>query len=59
MDRILIEGGTPLHGTLAISGSKNAVLPLMVAGLLTDQPVILRGTPRLADTRTLASVFRS
>lgn len=58
MDRILIEGGTPLHGTLAISGSKNAVLPLMVAGLLTDQPVILRGTPRLADTRTLASVLQ-
>ena len=58
MDRILIEGGTPLHGTLAISGSKNAVLPLMVAGLLTDQPVTLRGTPRLADTRTLASVLR-
>ncbi|MEE3059121.1 MAG: UDP-N-acetylglucosamine 1-carboxyvinyltransferase, partial [Pseudomonadota bacterium] len=57
MDRILIEGGTPLHGTLAISGSKNAVLPLMVAGLLTDQPVTLRGTPRLADTRTLASVL--
>ena len=58
MDRILIEGGTPLHGTLAISGSKNAVLPLMVAGLLTDQPVTLRGTPRLADTRTLANVLR-
>ena len=58
MDRILIEGGTPLHGTLAISGSKNAVLPLMVAGLLTDQPVSLRGTPRLADTRTLANVLR-
>jgi UDP-N-acetylglucosamine 1-carboxyvinyltransferase len=58
MDRILIEGGTALHGTLAISGSKNAVLPLMVASLLTDQPVTLRGTPRLADTRTLASVLR-
>ena len=56
MDRILIEGGIPLTGTLPISGSKNAVLPLMVAALLSDQPVTLRGTPRLADTRTLASV---
>lgn len=43
---------------LPISGSKNAVLPLMVAALLSDQPVTLRGTPRLADTRTLASVLR-
>ncbi|HCQ82854.1 MAG TPA: UDP-N-acetylglucosamine 1-carboxyvinyltransferase [Rhodobiaceae bacterium] len=58
MDRILIEGGIPLTGTLPISGSKNAVLPLMVAALLSDQPVTLRGTPRLADTRTLASVLR-
>lgn len=57
MDRILIEGGIPLTGTLPISGSKNAVLPLMVAALLSDQPVTLRGTPRLADTRTLASVL--
>ena len=58
MDRILIKGGIPLTGTLPISGSKNAVLPLMVAALLSDQPVTLRGTPRLADTRTLASVLR-
>lgn len=57
MDLIKIEGGVPLSGTLAVSGSKNAVLPLMVAGLLTDQPLILEGTPRLADTRTLAQVL--
>jgi len=57
MDRILIEGGVPLHGELAISGSKNAVLPLMVAALLSDEKLILRGTPRLADTRTLAQVL--
>lgn len=58
MDLIKIEGGLPLKGELAISGSKNAVLPLMVAGLLTDQPLILKGTPRLADTHTLADVLR-
>ena len=57
MDRILIEGGVPLHGELAISGSKNAVLPLMVAALLSDEKLVLRGTPRLADTRTLAQVL--
>ena len=59
MDKILIEDGTSLSGQIAISGSKNAVLPLMVAGLLTDEKLILRGTPRLADTRTLAEVLRA
>ena len=58
MDKILIEGGEALSGDIAISGSKNAVLPLMVAGLLTDEKLTLRGTPRLADTRTLANVLR-
>ena len=58
MDSIIIEGGVPLTGEVAISGSKNAVLPLMVAALLTDEKMILRGTPRLADTRTLADLLR-
>jgi UDP-N-acetylglucosamine 1-carboxyvinyltransferase len=58
MDRIHIKGGVALHGEIPISGSKNAVLPLMVAGLLSDQPLILEGTPRLADTKTLASVLQ-
>lgn len=58
MDKILIEGGAQLTGEIAVSGSKNAVLPLMVAGLLSDEKLILRGTPRLADTRTLANVLR-
>ncbi len=58
MDEIVIEGGVALTGEIAISGSKNAVLPLMVAGLLSDEKLILRGTPRLADTQTLARVLR-
>jgi UDP-N-acetylglucosamine 1-carboxyvinyltransferase len=57
MDEIVISGGHRLRGEIAVSGSKNAVLPLMVAGLLTDEKLILRGTPRLADTRTLANVL--
>ena len=57
MDEIVISGGHRLSGEIAVSGSKNAVLPLMVAGLLTDEKLILRGTPRLADTRTLAKVL--
>lgn len=57
MDKIIIEGGRALSGVLPISGSKNAVLPLMVASLLTDEKLELEGTPRLADTRTLADVL--
>ena len=57
MDRIVIEGGRKLTGTLPISGSKNAVLPLMVASLLTPEKLHLVGTPRLADTHTLAQVL--
>lgn len=57
MDLIKIDGGIPLKGEIAISGAKNAVLPLMVASLLTEDPLILQGTPRLADTRTLAQVL--
>ena len=56
MDEIVISGGRKLTGEIAVSGSKNAVLPLMVAGLLTNEKLTLRGTPRLADTRTLANV---
>ncbi len=59
MDEIIIEGGTPLAGEIAISGSKNAVLPLMVAGLLSDEKLVLGGTPRLADTHSLAGVLRA
>ncbi len=58
MDRICIEGGRELSGELAISGSKNAVLPLMVSALLTDEPVELQGTPRLADTYTLSALLK-
>jgi UDP-N-acetylglucosamine 1-carboxyvinyltransferase len=49
VDRILIRGGVPLEGRIAISGAKNAALPLIAATLLTDEPVELRNVPDLAD----------
>jgi len=58
MDRIHIRGGRPLKGTLPISGSKNATLPLMVASLLTDQPLTLLNAPNLADITTLGQLLR-
>src|SRR6187549_1488164 len=57
MDRIRIVGGSKLNGTIAISGAKNAALPLMIAGLLTDQTLILDNVPRLADVAQLQRIL--
>ena len=57
MDRIRIRGGRPLHGDIVISGAKNAALPLMAAGLLTDDRLVLSNVPQLADVRTMGSLL--
>ncbi|MGF1549927.1 MAG: UDP-N-acetylglucosamine 1-carboxyvinyltransferase [Sphingomonadaceae bacterium] len=49
MDRIIINGGRSLKGTIPVSGAKNAALALMPCALLTDEPLTLRNLPRLAD----------
>ena len=49
MDKIIIEGGKRLSGTIPISGAKNAALTLLPCALLTDEPLTLRNLPRLAD----------
>jgi UDP-N-acetylglucosamine 1-carboxyvinyltransferase len=52
MQTIVIHGGRPLRGTVRVSGSKNAGLPLLFASLLTDQRCTIRGLPRVADITT-------
>jgi len=59
MDRIAVRGGTPLRGEIAISGAKNACLTLMPAALLTDEPLTLTNTPRLADIKTMSELLES
>ena len=59
MDRFLIKGGVPLHGEVAISGSKNAALPIMAATLLTGEPCVIRRVPQLSDTRFMARILES
>ncbi|MGB8364301.1 MAG: UDP-N-acetylglucosamine 1-carboxyvinyltransferase [Rhizomicrobium sp.] len=59
MDRIRIKGGARLKGEIAISGAKNAALPLMAACLLTDAPLSLRNMPWLADIAFMAELLRS
>ncbi|MGI4951637.1 MAG: UDP-N-acetylglucosamine 1-carboxyvinyltransferase [Janthinobacterium lividum] len=56
MDRIRIRGGKPLHGEIAICGAKNAALPLMTAGMLTDERLVLQNVPRLADIATMSAL---
>ena len=58
MEQLRITGGRPLHGTVSISGSKNAALPVMAAALLTDEPVELRNVPVIEDIETMAQMLR-
>jgi UDP-N-acetylglucosamine 1-carboxyvinyltransferase len=57
MDRIRIVGGRQLNGTIAISGAKNAALPLMIAGLLSEETLILDNVPRLFDVAQLQRIL--
>jgi UDP-N-acetylglucosamine 1-carboxyvinyltransferase len=53
MDKLLIEGGARLSGEIAISGAKNAALPILCSALLTTEPVTFTNVPRLNDIGTL------
>jgi UDP-N-acetylglucosamine 1-carboxyvinyltransferase len=57
MDRLLIEGGRPLQGSVRISGAKNAALPAMAAALLTSDRVELNNIPRVRDILTMGRLL--
>ncbi|MDG5767785.1 UDP-N-acetylglucosamine 1-carboxyvinyltransferase [Balneolales bacterium ANBcel1] len=57
MDKFVILGGSPLKGTISVSGSKNAALPLMAAALLADAPVTITNIPLLKDIFTFNKVI--
>jgi len=59
MQKLIVEGGRPLRGSVRISGAKNAALPMLAATLLTDEPCELRNVPRLRDTRTMCDLLQS
>jgi UDP-N-acetylglucosamine 1-carboxyvinyltransferase len=59
MDKLRIRGGRSLHGTVMISGAKNAALPELCAALLTPEPVTLRNVPRLQDVATMLKLIRN
>jgi UDP-N-acetylglucosamine 1-carboxyvinyltransferase len=59
MDRIRVRGERQLNGSIPISGAKNAALPLMIAALLTPEPLVLNNVPRLADVKQLERILES
>jgi UDP-N-acetylglucosamine 1-carboxyvinyltransferase len=57
-EQFVIEGGHTLYGTVEIGGNKNAVLKLMAACLLTDQPVTLHNVPSIVDVQVMSDILR-
>lgn len=57
MDKFIIHGGTPLNGTVAISGSKNAALPILCSSILADGPCTYTNVPDLKDIDTIAQLL--
>jgi UDP-N-acetylglucosamine 1-carboxyvinyltransferase len=57
MDRFVIEGGVPLRGEVAVSGSKNAALPILAATILAEGTCRLEGVPRLKDIDTMLQIL--
>src|SRR5215475_14029946 len=57
MDKFLIKGGKPLHGTVAISGAKSSALPVMAATLLTPEKVTLHNIPNLRNLITMSKLL--
>ncbi|MFY9175193.1 MAG: UDP-N-acetylglucosamine 1-carboxyvinyltransferase [Peptococcia bacterium] len=57
MERIIVEGGTSLKGKIQVSGAKNAVLPIIVASLLSEGQCLIHEAPHLADVKTICDVL--
>ncbi len=57
MDKLIIEGGRPLSGSIKISGAKNACLPILAATLLTDEKCVIRNVPELKDIATMVELL--
>ena len=59
MDKLIIEGGVKLKGEVTVSGAKNAVLPILAATLLTDEPCVIKNVPNLRDSNSMLKILRS
>jgi len=57
MDKLVIEGGVPLTGEIAVSGAKNSTLPILTAALLTAEPLTVSNVPHLRDVTTMLNLL--
>src|SRR5215212_5568941 len=57
MEKFVIQGGSPLSGTIVPAGNKNAALPLLACALLTEEEVVLRNVPRIRDTEAMIDLL--
>lgn len=59
MDKLVIEGGRRLEGTVNISGAKNACLPILAATLLSDEKSVIKNIPALRDMSTMLKILKN
>jgi len=59
VSNLIVRGGRPLRGKIVPSANKNAVLPILCATLLTDEPIILRGVPDITDVQQILGLFEA
>ena len=59
MEKLIVTGGAELNGTISVSGSKNASLPILAATLLTKEPCTIRRVPDVSDTNYMLQILRS
>jgi len=58
LDKLVIEGGKPLSGTIVIQGAKNAALPILAASMLVEGKVTIDHVPRLLDIEVMLNILR-
>src|SRR3954467_623326 len=58
MEKFVIDGGTPLSGTIVPAGNKNAALPILAASALTADEVVVRNVPRIRDVEAMLGILR-
>jgi UDP-N-acetylglucosamine 1-carboxyvinyltransferase len=58
MEKLVIEGGVPLSGTVVPAGNKNGALPILAAALLTEEEVVVRNVPRISDVEAMIELIR-
>ena len=59
MEKIVIEGGRPLHGEVDIHGMKNAALPIILASILTGDKCVIEHLPAISDVTLALEILRS